>query len=419
MKFDLEDISAIKKKVNITVPKDIINEEFKNAFTSVQAGADIKGFRKGKAPVDVIKKIYGEKIKQDVVTKIVETSYIKALQELKVVPVANPDFDMKEIEENKDFSYSATLEVQPEIKLKDYSAIKIDKKSEKVSKKEVDESIDRLKAGRATFKEVTRKLKSGDMAIIDFEGFVEGEAFEGGKAENFSLETGENRMIPGFEDNIIGMKIDEEKEISVTFPKDYQAPDLAGKVAKFNIKLNSVKEKVLPEIDDEFAKDFECDTLDALKEKIKDELNKHKEDQESNRRKNKAVEELTAMHDFEVPESMLERYNSMILNNVMQQMQHGMMHPEDKDLGPEELKEKYRKIALMQLKGDLLLDAIAEKETIELTDDELENKIVEVGARQGMAADKFREKLQDEGNFENFKGSVTREKVLDFLIEGK
>lgn len=419
MKFDLEDISAIKKKISITVPKDIINEEFKNAFTSVQAGADIKGFRKGKAPVDVIKKIYGEKIKQDVVTKIVETSYIKALQELKVIPVANPDFDMKEIEEDKDFSYSATLEVQPEIKLKDYSAIKIDKKSEKVSKKEVDESIDRLKAGRATFKEVTRKLKSGDMAIIDFEGFVDGEAFEGGKAENFSLETGENRMIPGFEDNIIGMAIDEEKEISVTFPKDYQAPDLAGKVAKFNIKLNSVKEKVLPEVDDEFAKDFECDTLDALKEKIKDELNKHKEDQESNRRKNKAVEDLTAMHDFEVPESMLERYNSMILNNVMQQMQHGMMHPEDKDLGPEELKEKYRKIALMQLKGDLLLDAIAEKETIELTDDELENKIVEVGARQGMAADKFREKLQDEGNFENFKGSVTREKVLDFLIEGK
>ena len=407
----------------ITVPAEKFTAAVDASFKKNVKKITVPGFRKGKAPRKLIEKTYGEGIfYDDAVDALLPEAYEEAVKELGLDPVDMPKVDIKEIGSGKDLVISAIVTVKPEVTLGEYKGLKLEEIVHTVSDEDVDAELTRRQERGA--RQVTvedRAVKEGDTANINFEGFVDGVAFAGGKGENFDLVIGGGQFIPGFEDQIIGKNIGEEFDVEVTFPEDYHSEDLKGKPAVFKTKVNAISVKELPELDDEFAKDVsEFDTLDELKKDIKEKLQANADAQTKQEKENAAVDKVVENMEVDVPDCMVDaRIESTIRENSARMAQQGITF--EQYLGfmgttVDQFKEQIKPNALLQVKGTLALEAIAKAENFEVSDDDVEAELKKMAEAYNMELDKIKEIMPKE-NIEGMKEDLKISKALDFIVE--
>ncbi len=405
---------------------EISEKDFKKAVNTVylrnRKYFAIPGFRKGKAPRQIIEMNYGKEVfYEDAINDLLPDTYVKAVEELELEPVEQPSIEIAEIKAGEPILVTVEVDVKPEVKLGDYSNLEVEKASREVSDTMVDAKLKSVQDMNARLINVSdRNIENGDIATIDYKGTVDGEEFEGGSAEAYDLEIGTGTFIPGFEEQLVGKGIDEEVEVKVTFPEEYHAEELAGKDAVFQVKIHEIKTKELPELDDEFAKDVsEFDTLDEYKASIKEEIAKDVEANADVEEENKIVELVVEAAEVEIPNGMIE---SQIDNEVREFTQRLQMQGLGIDqyyqftgTSEENLRDQMRETAISRAKGDLVLEAIAKAENIEVTEDDIVEELVNLAEIYKQEdTDKFVEDMK-KGDLSFLEQALVNQKVIDFL----
>ena len=391
----------------------------KAMYKLLSSSVSVSGFRKGAVPKNVLVARYGDTIRNDVTGKLVESTYPKALKEKSLIPVANPevDADVSNLEEGKDFSYSVTFEISPAVDVDGYKGMEVDVGTVgAVTDADVEGGLKRLQESNLELIEVDRAAVNGDAVVVDFEATRDGKPLKGYKDKGFQVFLGEKTPLPGFSEALLGASKSDNKEVMVKFPDDYNDSELAGEEAFFSITVKSVKEKSVSAIDDEFAKDLDCENLDELKRKVREELAKGKEKEHKEGVKTEILSKLVAKHPFEVPVSMVNKYHSVILNNVVDGLKAGIVKEEDRDLSPDDFKEKYRIEAERRVKEDIILDAIAAKEKIEVTADEADEAVKFLAKSRNVSYESLMNRITQESSIEVIKDGIKHEKVFDIIM---
>lgn len=419
MNVKVEDVSSIKKKLIFEVAPDKVDKEIDRAYKKIGKTAKVKGFRAGKVPVSVLEKYYGAQMEQEVLTRLINDTYFKALDDNDVAAVGEPNIvDSSGINKGEAFTYEAEVEIKPDVTAKDYTKLNLEKEKFVADGKAVEGRLEEMRASRAQLEVTTRKkARNGDSVVIDFEGFVDGEAFEGGKGEDYLLELGSGTFIPGFEEQVVGMKREESKDVEVTFPAGYGKAELAGQPAVFKVGLKEIKEKVVPELDDDFAKSFGVDTLDELKA----ELQKSYETQEKNRVDNdlreKLVNALIERNPLEIPEAMIAKQLDYMFENISNRMQSQGMSVAMLGITPENFRENYRQTAVEQVSGNLILEAIGRQESIRADESEIDAKLEEIAAMSNAPLETVKKYYSAPEARVGLMAQITEEKVIGFLLE--
>ena len=412
--------NANEVKLEITVEAEKFENAMKKVYFQNAKYFNIPGFRKGKAPMNIVEKYYGAQIfYEDAFNEVATEAYEEALTENKIDVVSRPEVDIAQMEKGKDLIFTAVVQTKPEVKLGKYKGIEIQKIEYKVDKKDVDHELEHMQEHNSRLVTVDdRPLENGDTATIDFEGFVDGVAFEGGKAEGHELEIGSGTFIPGFEEQLIGMELENEKEIKVTFPKEYFSKDLAGKDATFKVKLHDIKKKELPELDDEFAKDVsEFDTLEELKKSIKEKITKNKEQREKYETEEAVLKAVCEDSKLDIPSGMIELEIDNMLKDFEQRLSYQGLNLEQylKMIGKteEEMRKEYEPQAIEAIKSRLVLEAIMKAEKIEASEEEIKAKMEEMAKSYG----KDVEELSKNENLKNYLAEgIKSEKALEFIV---
>lgn len=404
MNVKVEELENSEVKLEITVSAEKFEEGMNKAFFKNAKYFSVPGFRKGKAPRARVEKYYGEHVLyEDAFNEIAPEIYEEALKENNIEAVARPEIDITQIGNGKDLIFTAIVTVKPKVELGKYKGIKIEKKEYPVTDEDVDNAIKAMaeKNARIITCDDDKILEKGDTALIDFEGFVGGEAFEGGKGENYSLEIGSNTFIPGFEDQLIGLKKGEETDVNVSFPENYFSKELAGKPATFKVKVNEIKTKEYPKMDDEFAKDVS--EFDTLKE-LKADTRAHLEEENSRRAKYEmeedAIEEVTHSAKIDIPAKMLDAEIDGYIHDMNHRLEHqGMtldMYMQMMNTDLASVREQFRGKAEHNIMTRLVLEAIFEAEKIEITDEDINKKLADVAKEYGRDAEEFVKKANDQ-----------------------
>ncbi len=407
----------------MTVSAEAFAEALDKSFRKNVKNITLPGFRKGKAPRKLIEKTYGEAIfYDDAIDYVFPAEYEAAIKELDLSPVDVPKLDVKEIGAGKDLVMAISVTVKPEFELGEYKGIKLDEIVHTVADEDVDRELAQKQERNSRLVTVEdRAVKEGDIANINFEGFVDDKAFPGGKGENYDLTIGSGQFIPGFEEQIVGKAIGEEFDVNVTFPEEYHAEDLKGKPAVFKVKVNGIQYKEMPALDDEFAKDIsEFDTLDALKADIRAKLEEQAEKTAVQERENAVIDKLVEATEIDVPACMIDsRVENIIRENNMRMAQQGLTFEKYLSyMGSslDQFKEMMRPNAEKQVKANLILEAIVKKEAFEITDEMLDAKIKEMAELYHMEADKLKATLREQ-DAENIKDDMKMEKAVALLVE--
>ncbi len=408
-------------KLSFTIEASKFEEAIQKVYVKSAKYFNIPGFRKGKAPYKIVEKQYGAQIfYEDAFNEVAGEVYEKELTDAKIEAVSRPEIDIIQMEKGKDLIFTAVVQTKPEVTLGKYKGIELKKVEYNVEEKDIDHEIGHMQERNARLVNVEdRPVEKNDTTVIDFEGFVDGVAFEGGKAENHELVIGSNTFIPGFEDQIIGMKIGEEKDINVTFPEEYFSKDLAGKAAVFKVKLHEIKKKELPAVDDEFAKDVsEFDTIKELKDSIKEKLEEENKNKAKYETEEEAIKTVCDNTEIDIPSGMIETETDNMIKDIEQRLMYQglnfaqylqMMGKTEEDMR-KEMKEQ----AERQVKTKLVLGAIVEAEKIEATDEEVKAKLEEMATMYGKDA---KDLEANESLKAYIAESVKTEKAISFIVD--
>ena len=414
--------NANEVKLEITVEATKFDEAIKKVYFKSAKYFNIPGFRKGKAPMQIVEKYYGKEIfYEDAFNEVAQEALEEAIKENKLEVVSRPDIEITQIEKGKDLIFTAIMQTKPEAELGKYKGIEIKKIEYNVSDEDIEHELGHMQEHNSRLVSIEdRPVESGDIATIDFEGFVDGKAFEGGKAENHDLEIGSNTFIPGFEDQVIGMKIDEEKDIKVKFPEEYFSKELAGKDAIFKVKVHEIKKKELPELDDEFAKDVsEFDTLKELKADIKAKQEKQNEEKAKYETQDAVIKAVCENMKVEIPSGMVEIEIDNMLKDIEQRLSYQGLKLEQylQMMGKtmEDMRKEYEPQAIEGIKSRLAIEAVAKAEKIEATDKEIDEKLKEMAKNYGKENDE--EFLKNENVRNYIKEGLASEKAIAFLVE--
>ena len=423
MKAELVKKEGNKVTLKITVDNNKFEEAVNKAYNKTKGKYNIPGFRKGKAPKVVIETQYGKGVfYNDAIDMLFPEVYPEAIKELNIDPIDRPDLDIEEISKDNGLVMVVNVEVKPEFELGAYKGIEISKVDNTVSEEDVEARLNEMVNRNARLTSVEDKaLENGDTAVIDFEVFENGVSFEGGKGENYNLVIGSNTFIPGFEDQLVGKKAGEEVEVNVTFPETYHAENLAGKPVVFNVKVNDVKVKEVPALDDEFAKDTtEFETLAELRADVKAKLEEQAKNAADAEMRNALVEKVSANTEVEVPEAMVQHQIDNMLMELNYQLQYQGLNLEQllqmTGRGLDELREERRADAERLVKSSLVLEAIAEKENVEANDADVDAELEKMAAMYNMEVEKIKSSLR-ETDIEDIKGQIKIRKTLDLLVE--
>lgn len=417
-----EKLEGNKGQLTFEVDAETFDKALDQAFKKVVKNVSVPGFRKGRVPRPIFEKRFGvEVLYQDALDIVVPDAYAKAVEESGIEPVAQPEIDIEQIEKGKDLVLTATVVVKPEVKLGQYKGLEVTKVDTEVTEEEVNAEIETLQKRYAelVIKE-DEPAEKGDTVVIDFEGFIDGEAFEGGKAENYSLELGSNSFIPGFEDQLVGVRAGDEKEVNVTFPEDFHDEKLAGKDAVFKVKVHEVKALELPELDDDFAIDVddEVETFAELKEKIKKRLQENKEHMARHRIENEVIDLAAKNAEIDVPEEMIDSEIERMINELNQQFRaQGLnldLYQQMTGNKLDDLKESMREDAEKRVRANLTIEAIAEAENIEVTDEEVNEELEKMADMYNLSVDKIKEML---GSTDPVKNDLRMRKAVDLLVD--
>ncbi|MEH7483638.1 trigger factor [Neobacillus drentensis] len=419
-----EKLEGNRGVLTVEVSAEKVNEGLTAAFNKVVKQVNVPGFRKGKMPRQMFEKRFGvESLYQDALDILLPEAYGSAIDETGIEPIDRPDIDIEQMEKGKELIFKATVQVKPEVTLGEYKGLEVEALDTNVTDEDVANELKTLQERQAEL--VVKEegtIENGDTVVLDFEGFVDGEAFEGGKAENHSLEIGSGSFIPGFEEQLVGLATGESKDVEVTFPEEYHAAELAGKPAVFKVTIHEIKGKELPALDDEFAKDVddEVETLDALKEKIKTRLENSKKHEAEHHLRDTVVEKAAANAEVEIPDVMVNSEVNRMLQEFEQRLQMQGMNLElyFQFSGQDEnaLREQMKEEAVIRVRTNLTLEAIAKVENLEVTDEEVDAELENMAGMYNMTVDSIKQAL---GGLEGIKSDLKLKKAVDFIVENK
>ena len=423
MSVQVETLEKNMAKLTIEVSADKLEEALQEAYLKQKNKISLPGFRKGKVPRNMIEKMYGPEIFfEDAANQLIRENYGDAADESGLDIVSRPTIDIVQIEKGKPFIFTAEAAVKPEVTLGKYKGITVTKIDTSVTDEEVDAAVDKERDNNArTITVEDRSIQEGDTAVIDYEGFVDGEAFEGGKGENQSLEIGSHSFIDTFEEQLIGKNSGDETEVNVTFPEEYHAEELAGKPAVFKVKIHEIRTKEVPEADDEFAQDVsEFDTLAEYREDIRKKLAEEKEANAKRTKEDEAVRKISEDASMEIPEAMIEMQSETMIDEFAQRItQQGLsfeQYMQFSGMTMDKLKEQVRPDAVSRIKSSLVLEKIAEEEKIEVTEEEIDAEMQRIADAYGMEIDKIKEIMGD-AERESMKKDLAVQKAVDFVME--
>ncbi|UYO34651.1 trigger factor [Bacillus zhangzhouensis] len=410
--------------LTVEVDAETFNKALDDAFKKVVKQVSIPGFRKGKVPRGLFEQRFGvESLYQDALDILLPVEYPKAIDEAGIEPVDRPEIDVEKIEKGESLIFTAKVTVKPEVKLGEYKGLNVEKDDTAVTDEDVQEELKGMQNRQAelVIKE-EGAIENGDTVVLDFEGFVDGEAFEGGKAENYSLEVGSGSFIPGFEEQLVGLEAGAEKDVEVTFPEEYHAEDLAGKPAVFKVKIHEIKAKELPALDDEFAKDVdeEVETLAELTEKTKKRLEEAKENEAEGKLREELVAKASENAEVDIPQAMVDTELDRMMKEFEQRLQMQGMNLElyfqfsgqDEDA----LKEQMKEDAAKRVKSNLTLEAIAAAENLQVSDEEVEEELSKMAEAYNMPIENIKQAI---GSTEAVKEDLKVRKAIDFLVENR
>ena len=423
MSLQVENMEKNMAKLTIEVSAEELEKAIQGAYLKQRKKISVPGFRKGKVPRQMIEKMYGAEIfYEDAANALIPGAYGKAYDECGLDIVSQPKVEVVQLEKGKPFIFTAEVAVKPEVTLGEYKGLSVDKVSNRVTAKEIDAKLEEeQKKNARTVVVEDRAVQDGDEVVLDFEGFVDGVAFEGGKGENYPLTIGSGAFIPGFEEQLIGAEAEKEVEVNVTFPEEYHAEDLAGKAAVFKCTVHEIKAKELPELDDEFAAEVsEFDTLDAYKADIKAKI-KEKKIAEGNRKKeDQAVEKAVANATMEIPDAMIDTQVNQMAQDFAQRIQQQGLSMEQyfqfTGMTAEKMLEELRPQAVKRIETRLVLEAIAKAENIEITDERIDEELAKMAEAYKMEVEKLKE-FMGENEKEQMKMDLAVQEAVTFLVD--
>lgn len=424
MSLQVENLEHNMAKLTITVSAEEVEKALQAAYLKQRSKISLPGFRKGKVPRQMIEKMYGPEVFYDeAANHMISEAYGKAYDECELEIASQPTIDVVQLEKGKDFIFTAEVAVKPEVKLGEYKGLKVDKVSTRVMQKEVDEEIEKERERNARTVEVTdRAVQDKDIVTLDFEGFVDGVAFEGGKGENYPLTIGSGAFIPGFEEQLIGAEIDKETEVKVTFPEEYQAKELAGKEAVFKCTVHEIKAKELPELDDEFASEVseEAETLEDYKAEVKAKIKERKENEGKEKKENQAVEQAVANAEIDLPAPMVDLQAKQMADDFARRiMQQGMsveQYFQFTGLNEEKMMEELKPQAEKRIRTRLVLEAIVAAENIEVSDERLDEELQKMADSYQMEVEKLKE-FMGENEKKQMKEDMAVQEAITFLVD--
>ncbi|MDG5470985.1 trigger factor [Jeotgalibacillus sp. ET6] len=410
--------------LTVEVNAETVNKGLDDAFKKVVKQINVPGFRKGKMPRQMFEKRFGvESLYQDALDLILPEAYANAVEEAGIQPVDRPEIDVEQMEKGKELIFTAKVIVKPEVKLGEYKGLEVEKMETEVTEDDVAAELKTLQERQAEL--VVKEegaIENGDTVTLDFEGFVDGEAFEGGQAENYSLEIGSGSFIPGFEEQLVGLSAGEEKDVEVSFPEEYHAEELAGKPAVFKVKVHEIKAKELPSLDDEFAKetdDEEVETLDQLKEKTRARLEEEKKNTSEAALRDSLLEQASQNAEIDVPEAMITTEVDRMLQEFEQRLSSQGMNLElyfqFSGQDEEALRGQMKEDAAKRVRTNLTLEAIAEAENITVTEEDVENELSKMTEQFGMSVEQIKTALG--GSTEVLENDLKMQKAIDFLVD--
>lgn len=428
MKSTVEKVSQLQRRLNIEVPAAAVSSAFETMLKGIQKQANIKGFRQGKAPLATIKSVYGDRVKQDVVQDLVQKHYFEALKEHDLDPISYPEFEFDQPSEGKDFSFTANFEVKPEIQLKKYEGVEVEKEKFEVDAKQIDQVLENIRASRADLVPVLedRAAANGDVAIVDFEGFVDGKPLENGAGKDHNLELGANQFIEGFEDGVVGMKVGQNKTLSLKFPDPYHSADLAGKAVDFKVTLNGLKKKQLPELNDEFVQKMmgntmgggegETHTVASLKKTIQTDMEQSEQKRIEGDLKNRLLKKLVSLNPVPVPPSMLNEQKQALIDDTKKKMSEQGMSEADFGTYVQKWDKDFETSASEMIQSGFLIDAIAKKHDLKWNDADLEAKFEEYAKQTGIEIARIKEFYSRPEQMNRVTYMITEDKVIKFLL---
>ena len=423
MSFKVEQMEE-KNMVKLVI--ETTAEEFEKglneAYNKNKGKITLPGFRKGKAPRKMVEKFYGAEVfYEDAANAIIPEAYAEAAEESKLEIVSQPKIDVVQLEQGKPFIFSAEVAVKPEVELGQYKGVEVAKVDSEVTDEDIANELKKVQEQNSrTISVAERAVKDGDMTVIDFEGFVDGKAFEGGKGENYPLTIGSHSFIDTFEDQIIGMNIGDEKEINVTFPEEYHAEELKGKPATFKVKVNEIKEKQLPELDDDFAQDVsDFDTMDAYKESLVSQLKERKANEAKVKKEDEAMEKIIEAAKMDIPEAMINTQVNRMLEDFAQRLQAQGLSVEQyfqyTGVTAEKIIEDMKPQAVKNIQSRLVLEAVVKAENIEVSDAEFEEELNKMAEQYKMEIEKIKE-FMGEYESKQIREDIAIQKAVDVIV---
>ena len=423
MSLQVEKLENNMAKLTIEVPANDLEKALQSAYMKQKNKIAMPGFRKGKVPRQMIEKMYGAEIfYDDAANALIPKAYSEAYDECDLEIVSRPEINIVQIEKGKSFIFTADVATKPEVKLGEYKGLEVDKVSTRVTQKEVDAKIQEEAEKNAREVVVTdRPVADGDEVILDFEGFVDGEAFEGGKGENYPLTIGSGSFIPGFEEQLVGAEAEKEVEVKVTFPEDYHAEELKGKEAVFKCTVHEIKAKELPEIDDEFAAEVsEFDTLEEYKADVKAKIKEQKAADGKRNQEDQAVEQAVKNAEYEIPQPMIDTQTTQMVEDFAQRIQSQGITLEQyfqfTGLTAEKMMEDMKPQAIKRIETRLVLEAIAKAENIEITDEKVDEELAKMAESYNMEVEKLKE-FMGENEKKQMKEDLAVQEAVTFLVE--
>lgn len=416
--IQIEDISRVKKKLIFDVSWDEVKKELDAVYREVGKKARVRGFRQGKVPRKILESLYKNYAEGEAVTNIVNKYYWNAIEEKNIQAISQPHIEQNGIIYEKNFVFTATVEVEPEIDPQGYVGLELVKEIQDVTDEDVEKKLQEMRSMFSTLEEVEsdREIQEGDFTLIDFEGKIEDKVIPGMKSDNYLLEIGSRIFVPGFEKQLVGMKKGEAKDFQIEFPSDYHDKELAGKTVTFSVVVKGIKEKKLPDLDEQFVRNFQSyETLDEMKSDIRSRLEKEFAARTEMRLRDQIIDRLIALNEFEVPPTFVERQISYMVADTQRRMAiRGASRERRAEIG-ERLREMYRDEAQKIVKTSLLLKNIARKESISVEESEVEERIRRLAEEQGHTFDEMKASLEKAGMMESLRNDILQDKVFAFI----
>ena len=420
MQITVNEVGGLTRKLKIVLPKEEVNKALDAGFQKVKKDANIKGFRRGKVPRHILEKTYGQQVKAEVAEKLVQATYFDAIEKEKLDVVAHPEIKAPVFEDDGSFSYEAEVDTRPQFELNEYKGLEIEKQEISVTDEEIDSEVERLRKEIAPLRNIEdRAAQMSDIAIVDFDGFHDGEQMKEVHGENVNVDIGTGHHGQEFENGLVGMKKGEESSVEVNFTADSPNPMMAGKKIEFKINVKDIKERVLPDLDDEFAKDLgkEFDTLAALRDNVREKILTEKEQARSGDLLDKIMQKLVEANEFEVPSRLVQYEINEYIKQTEETLKRGGLTLESAGVNRAEAEERYRDTAVKRVRGDFILKKIADMEDIKVLDEDMNNGFARIAKQYNMTVPEVQGYFKSRDDMLPFIGELLNEKILNFLSE--